>query len=88
MIYQVKSRVKIAILIFFIALILAGVGVYFYIFKYKEPTNGVFVDNNVHETREELACGYLCKPSKEDNSYQKKTNPTQRHCRNKCTRAC
>ena len=69
MIYQVKSRVKIAVFLFFIAFVLAGFGVWFYIFRCKEPTHGVFVYNNDHVIREELVCGYLYKPSKKDNRY-------------------
>ena len=69
MIYQVKSRLKVAILFFIVAFLIAGVGVYVYIFKHKEPTHGVFVYNNDKEIKEALVCGHLYKPSKEDNHY-------------------
>ena len=69
MIYQAKSRIKITILFFLIAFIIAGFGIYYYIFRHKEPTHGVFVHNNNNEMKEEFVCGYLYKPSKKDNHY-------------------
>jgi len=69
MIYQVKSRIKVAIVLFFILLMFVGFGVWFHTFRSKEPTHGVFVYNHDDGVREEQVCGYLYKPSKKDNHY-------------------
>lgn len=51
-----KSRIKITILFFVMAFLIAGFGVYFYISRHKEPTHGVFVYNNDNDMKGE--CGW------------------------------
>lgn len=46
--YGAKSRIKTILLLLVIALVLAGIGVYLYFFRNKEPTHGVFVYNTDH----------------------------------------
>lgn len=59
--YQTKSRVKIIVLFFVVTLLIASIGIYFYFFRYKEPTHGIFVDNYNYLTREVASYGYLYK---------------------------
>lgn len=69
MIYQVRSRLKITILLFITVIMIGGAGTYFYLHRHKEPTHGEFVYNTEWEVREDIVCGYLRKPAQKDNSH-------------------
>lgn len=68
-----KRKIRIGIVVLSITLIGIGSGGYLYYARHKEPTNGIFVFNQVRE--EASLIGDLYQPIQKDNHYQEETHP-------------